>query len=292
MHPAPATRSSAWRQAARLARIQGQRQSHQVPLLHRQRGLLRGLRIALLLLLLVVVALGQWQARVLVTTWESPLWVVLHPLAADGSEAAAQDAAMLDAERVAPLEAFFAREARRHGVAIEQPVVVRIGSVPESPPPLPPVDGGALAIAWWSLKLRYWAFALDGDGLPADVRLAVRYFDPERSRRLPHSLGLAEARVGIVNAFADQDYHGSNRVVIAHELLHTLGASDKYDPGSNLPRYPDGYAEPKREPRHPQQLAELMGGRIPLGKGEARMPTSLDDVVIGTASAREIRWLE
>jgi hypothetical protein len=239
----------------------------------RQTGSLRRLRIALLLVVLAVVALGQWQARALVTSWETPLWVVLHPLAADGSDAAAHDVASLDAER-------------------EQPVVVRVGAVPDAPPPLPPEDGGALTIAWWSLKLRYWAFALDGDGLPADVRLAVRYFDPERNPRLPHSLGLAEARVGIVNAFADADYRGSNRVVIAHELLHTLGARDKYDPASNLPSYPDGYAEPAREPRHPQLQAELMGGRIPLGDGTARMPAGLDEVVVGEVSAREIRWTQ
>ena len=257
----------------------------------RQHGLFRGLRITLLLMLLAAVALGQWQARALVTSWDTPLWVVLHPLDADGSVAAGRDVAALDSDRVAPLEAFFAREARRYGVALGEPVVVRVGAVPE-PPPLPPVDGGALAIAWWSLKLRYWAFELDGDGLPADVRLAVRYFDPERNPRLPHSLGLAEARVGIVNAFADDAYRGSNHVVIAHELLHTLGASDKYDPASNLPRYPEGYAEPGREPRHPQVSAELMGGRIPLRDGEVRMPAGLDEVIVGELSAQEIGWRE
>ncbi len=255
-------------------------------------GALRRLRIALLLVVLVVVALGQWQARALVTAWDTPLWVVLHPLAADGSDAAARDAATLDPARFAPLEAFFAREARRHGVTLEGPVVVRVGGAPETLPPLPPRDGGALAIAWWSLKLRYWAWRLDDDGLPADVRLAVRYFDPADNPRLPHSLGLPEARVGIVNVFADADYRGSNRVVVAHELLHTLGATDKYDPASNLPRYPDGYAEPGRQPRHPQQQAELMGGRIPLGDGTARMPAGLDEVVVGSLSAREIGWSE
>lgn len=292
MRTVRATRSRAPGGAARLARVLVLRRPFTVPPPLRQTGSLRRLRIALLLVVLAVVALGQWQARALVTSWETPLWVVLHPLAADGSDAAAHDVASLDAERFAPLEAFFAREARRHGVTLEQPVVVRVGAVPDAPPPLPPEDGGALAIAWWSLKLRYWAFALDGDGLPADVRLAVRYFDPERNPRLPHSLGLAEARVGIVNAFADADYRGSNRVVIAHELLHTLGARDKYDPASNLPSYPDGYAEPAREPRHPQLQAELMGGRIPLGDGTARMPAGLDEVVVGEVSAREIRWTQ
>ncbi|MDX1594308.1 MAG: hypothetical protein R3298_08665 [Gammaproteobacteria bacterium] len=256
----------------------------------RQSGRWRGLRIALLLVLLAVVALGQWQARALVAAWDQPLWVVLHPLPGDDSRAAAEDAAALDDARAAPLERFFAREAGRYGLGLDPPVVVRVGATPDRPPPLPPRDGGWLAIAWWSLKLRYWGFALGDDGLPADVRLAVRYFDPGRNPRLPHSLGLAEARVGIVNVFADDAYRGSNRVVVAHELLHTLGASDKYDPASNHPRHPEGYAEPGRRPRHPQVRAELMGGRIPLGGGELRMPAALDEVVIGPESAHEIGW--
>jgi len=258
----------------------------------RQQGhMLRHLRIIFLLLLLAAVILGQWQARSLVTSWETPLWVLLYPINGDGSDVATNDLNTFDDLRFSALESFFRREAGRYGIDLDEPVVVRVGPVPDAPPPLPPTDGGPLAIAWWSLKLRYWAFTLDdGDGPPADVRIAVRYFDPAGNPRLPHSLGLAEVRVGIVNAYADAEYRGSNRVVIAHELLHALGASDKYDPTSNLPRHPDGYAEPDRRPRYPQQKAELMGGRIPLAPGEARIAGSLDEVIVGPLSAREIGW--
>ena len=58
-------------------------------------------------------------------------------------------------------------------------------------------------------------------------------------------------------------------MVIAHELLHTLGASDKYDPQSLAPIFPDGYAEPDRQPSHPQRMAEIMAGRIPVAEGRA-----------------------
>ncbi len=61
-----------------------------------QSGRLRGLRIALLLVVLAVVTLGQWQARALVTAWETPLWVVLHPLNGDASDAASREIASLD----------------------------------------------------------------------------------------------------------------------------------------------------------------------------------------------------
>lgn len=54
-----------------------------------------------------------------------------------------------------------------------------------------------------------------------------------------------------------------NDTVMLHELLHTLGAMDKYDMRTNEPLYPDGYAELDLQPRLPQHKAEVMAGRIP-----------------------------
>lgn len=82
-----------------------------------------------------------------------------------------------------------------------------------------------------------------------------------------------------------------NNVVIAHEFLHTLGATDKYDPATNQPLFPDGYANPTLDPLLPQQFAEIMAGRTPLSRNEAETPASLDDAVIGTKTAQEINWL-
>jgi hypothetical protein len=80
-------------------------------------------------------------------------------------------------------------------------------------------------------------------------------------------------------------------MVLAHELLHTLGATDKYEPGSNAPRFPDGYAAPTAKPLLPQSKAELMAGRIPLDERRAAIPESLRQVLIGNATAAEIGWL-
>ena len=83
-----------------------------------------------------------------------------------------------------------------------------------------------------------------------------------------------------------------NNVIIAHEFLHTLGASDKYDPADGLPLFPLGFAEPEKEPRFPQRLAEIMGGRIPLSDYDAEIPGSLKHVIIGADTALEIRLIE
>ena len=53
-------------------------------------------------------------------------------------------------------------------------------------------------------------------------------------------------------------------MVIAHELLHTVGATDKYDPAANESSPPEGYAEPDKIPFFPQTFVGLMAGRIPL----------------------------
>jgi hypothetical protein len=118
----------------------------------------------------------------------------------------------------------------------------------------------------------------------------LSYHDPARAAVLNHSTGLQKGLIGVAQIFADAQMNGSNHTVIAHELLHTLGATDKYDPATTQPLYPDGVAEPDLQPRYPQRFAELMAGRISLSASDARIPDSLQEVVIGPATAAEIGW--
>jgi len=109
---------------------------------------------------------------------------------------------------------------------------------------------------------------------------------------LPHSTALSKGRVGLVNIFADKSYARQNNVIVAHELLHTVGATDKYDLSNNQPAYPTGFAEPEKLPRYPQDFAELMAGRIPLSENEAEIPEELGQTLIGDLTAREIGWIK
>ena len=52
--------------------------------------------------------------------------------------------------------------------------------------------------------------------------------------------------------------NGANDVVIAHELLHTVGATDKYTLADDAPRFPDGYGDPAQRPLYPQLTAECL----------------------------------
>ena len=141
--------------------------------------------------------------------------------------------------------------------------------------------------------MRYWAWRTpELPGAAPDIKLFVVYHDPALSPTLEHSVGMQKGLYGVVNVFADRAMIGSNDVITAHELLHTLGASDKYDPRTSQPLNPIGYAEPAKYPLLPQTHAELMGGRIPLSATESETPDSLRQVVIGPLTAAEIRWTE
>ena len=118
----------------------------------------------------------------------------------------------------------------------------------------------------------------------------VLFHDPALTPVVPHSLGLTKGLIGVVYAFAAPEMNGANDVVIAHELLHTLGATDKYDAASDAPAFPDGYGDPRQVPLYPQATAELMAGRRMLSATRWEQPGDLDEVVVGPATALEIRW--
>ena len=251
----------------------------------------RRIRIGILLLVLFVVAGGAWTDRQRTTSWNSPLWVGVFPVNADTRPATGRYIAALEREQFADIEAFFAREAAAYGVVLEQPVkVVLYPPVTELPPRLESSTSVAGRV-WWSLRLRYYTWRQAGD-TPADIRVFVLYHDPERTTAVPHSLGLQAGLLGVVYAFADASLDRQNNIVIAHEVLHTVGATDKYDQATNLPVFPQGYGEPDAEPRYPQSVAEIMAGRIAISADEAEMPEGLADVVVGPDTALEIRWVD
>jgi hypothetical protein len=251
----------------------------------------RNFRIAALLLLLLIVALGALTDRIYSTRWTAPLRVALYPVAADESARTRDYVARFTSDRLRSLEPFFAAEAREYGIVLDSPVRITLAPEMHEIPPAPPRSGNALQVIAWSLHLRWWAWRTppQAPGPTPQIRIFMLFHDPALSPTLEHSVGLQKGLLGIANLFASRDMEGSNQVVIAHELLHTVGATDKYD-ANTLPLFPIGYAEPDREPRFPQRYAELMAGRIPDSPTNAHTPDSLEDVVVGPATAAEIGW--
>lgn len=252
----------------------------------------KSLRILVLLLVLAVVAGQQLLDRLTTQGWKETLWVGVFPLNADGSDAAQRYIEQLTPQDFADIEAFFTREAQRHGVHLATPVHVELYPQGTVLPPVLPAHAGPVRRACWTLQLRWFAFRhTNAPGqAPSRVRIFVLYHDPATLERVPDSHGLQKGLVGVVHAFADDSMSGSNDMVIAHELLHTLGASDKYDRASGLPLFPQGFADREQQPLYPQEDTEIMAGRRPVTPALAQVPRDLRHVVVGPETALEIRW--
>ena len=253
----------------------------------------RKLRILFLLFVLLLVAWGTYLTQLRTTDWDRPLTVAIYPINGDGSVKSRQYLNELSLETFDDIETFFSEEAEGYDLPLTHPVDLVMGPVLAEKPPEPPKDRNILGVMWWSLKMRFWARSIKSEfGPPSDIQIFVLYHDPKENTKLSHSLGLQKGLLGVVHAFASWRQQGGNNMVIAHELLHTVGATDKYDLNDLQPIYPIGYAEPDKEPLLPQEFAEIMAGRIPLTDDRAEQPRSLDYVVIGEQTALEIRWID
>lgn len=253
--------------------------------------MLKNIRVLILVYILLMVAVGAWLAKARSTDWDKPLNVVVYSINGDESAASQKYIDNLENTDFEDIETFFEKEAKRHNLALKKPVDVSLAGELNTKPPMPPKNASTLSIIFWSLKLRYWAWQNDNYPYPEDVQIFVMYFDPEQTTTVAHSLGLQKGLIGVVNAFASKKMKKENHVIIAHELLHTVGAIDKYDPSTNQPLYPVGYAELDLSPVLPQKKAEVMAGRMPVSETKAEQPQKLTQVVIGEATAIEINWL-
>src|SRR5512139_3174617 len=249
----------------------------------------RRLRILLLLGVLAAVAGLTWLEQTMVRAWRVPLGVEVIPVNGDGSREAAETIRTLHAGDFDDVGVVLRRETARYGVKLPQ--AMQVSLLPESRaiPPAPPRDGNVLKTIFWSLKLRWWVYRQSGEPLPqpGTIKLFLLYHAPQDGVALAHSLGLQKGLIGVVHVFADPGQMRQNNIVVAHELLHTLGATDKYEAGG-MPRYPEGYAEPELPQFVKRHEAEIMAGRLVDANGQAVMPSGLERCVVGPLTAYEI----
>ncbi len=253
----------------------------------------KNIRIAILLFILFLVGTNAYLTQLRITDWDQSLSVVIYPINGDESSHTENYVDSLTLDVFKPIERFLQREGLKYNLVLIDPVILDLAPKVNNLPPQPPFGANTLAIMWWSLKLRYWAWKNDTYAGPLiNIKVFVLYYDPNKYNQLDHSLGLKEGHICMVKAFATRHQAARNNVVITHEMLHTLGAKDKYNLQTLQPIYPEGYADPEKKPLLPQRYAEIMGGAIPLSSSEAKMPASLEYTVVGTVSAKEIKWIQ
>lgn len=251
------------------------------------------LRIITLLMILVWLIFYTKIQKIESRSWATPLEVVIYPMNSKHNPVVENYISQLDDTTFKDIDRFFSKKAKDYVLSIKNPIKTELGSSIRKFPPSPPGSSASfIKIAWWSIKFRYWAY----ENTPDDksnlrrVRIFVHYHEALENTQLQHSLGLDNGLLSIVHAFASTAQEQQNNIVIAHELLHTVGATDKYD--ANIqPIYPDGYANPNQHPLFPQLNAEIMSGRIPSSSIQSEMAESLNHCVISKKTAEEINWL-
>jgi hypothetical protein len=253
------------------------------------------IRITLLLFMLLAVAFYSKNQKLKSRNWTQPLEVIIYPMNGDNNDETVNDyISGLDAGVFSEVDLFFQQQGQIYNLISSEPIKTRLGQVLKVHPPTEPALGSdVLTIVWWGLKFRYWAFKNTpnaGDNTQK-VLVFLYYHKADKNRMLQHSLGLDKGLLTIVHAFASKKQAAQNNIIIAHEVLHTVGATDKYD-ARGQPVFPNGYAEPDKSPLYPQTKAEIMSAHIALSESTSEMAENLTQCVVGQQTAQEINWLK
>jgi hypothetical protein len=192
---------------------------------------------------------------------------------------------------------WFEEEYRRH-TGEKSPPLEFIARGPfrvtEAPPP-PAADDAWFLERWRSVRgfLGYFERLGEKEGLaPAayDAVIYVYFYDDDEAARYSRhsSVATRRTRQGVVFSPFGAQHVDRCCVLVAHELCHALGASDKYQGERSV--FPDGFADPDLSPAYPQERAEIMALGIPIAPGVERRAEDLGDCAMGRKTAQEIGW--
>lgn len=253
-------------------------------------------RLSVLLTALLLVSLWAWQdvnSRRERNTWRRPLSIavvlVLQGPVDPGAIADFRD-------RLLALDDRLTEERRKYGAGAPHPFSfwfagpAGIGSRP------PTASGDGLFDAVVETYARWrWTSRVDGaagvDRSLYDSRIYVAARPPASDQtQMVEGESEEGGRVGIVEVELNASMVDFALFVVAHELMHTMGATDKYDSQGNT-LIPAGLADPTRRPLFPQPCAEVMARNRPVDQGVEEPPTDLQDLCVGPTTAREIGWL-
>ncbi len=198
---------------------------------------------------------------------------------------------------VAGLARWFEEEYMRHTGKSGPPIefIVRGPIAADRPAPSIPSAEDSFFTRWRATR----AFLDYFDRIGRDEKLVfaaydavvfVYFYDEDEKDKYRHHHSVASRRERRGVVFTELSHARIDRAcaILAHEVCHTLGATDKYEGQRSL--FPHGFADPDREPPYPQDQAEIMALGIPIEPGRERVIEDLGDCVIGRRTAEEIGW--
>ena len=261
----------------------------------RSSGTFFSVRVTILLLVLSGVLLWGWRdvrRRRGRTSWDRPLAIAIVLVRQTPLEASA---VLTFQDRVAALDGRLTDERRRYESGALRPFVLTfVGPVDDAVPPPSPAGETLIDAARQTWSSWRWSSRVDSlaalDASAFDSRIYVCARVPlDAAREMVEGESEEGGRIGTVEVELDASMVDFALFVAAHELFHTLGATDKYD-ASGHTLVPAGLAEPDRVPPWPQRFAEIMAENRPIGANLEVPPESLDELAVGPATAREIGW--
>ncbi len=261
------------------------------------RGWFYRLRVTALSSLLALVCLWACQdvrARRARTEWHTPVSVGLVILRHGDVDARALASLQ---QRARALEERLSGEFQRYRSAPAQPMIQIVAYGPVSVSEPPPEE---LGVSFWARALhtyRMWRYTSAVDeaaGVPTralDARIYV-VAEPPHSGTQNFVEGFSEerGRVGVARVDLNVETVDLALFVVAHELLHTLGATDKYDAVGRT-SIPAGLPEPELLPQFPQRYAEVMARNRVVSATLEVPPQTLGELRVGRVTAEEIGWL-
>lgn len=193
------------------------------------------------------------------------------------------------------LEEVLARELHRYRTSPAKPFafVVRGPTDVATPPPEPQGDGVvALLRSTWDRSR--WVDAVDrAAGLKAsayDARIYLVVRAPQQATaRFVEGASEQGGGVGTIEVELDDTMVDHALFVAVHELMHTLGALDKYDETGRV-LVPRGLAEPDAVPQVPQAFVEVMARTRPAEGGVEKAPERIEELRVNAFTAAEIGW--
>ena len=277
-----------------------------------RRGVLRRCRQGALLLVLLVVAIWGWltyRADHHTFAWDRKVSIGVVALLDDDGETAQKAEWFIQRflsqsgggkNTLGEVQSWLQKEYARH-TGDAQSIVEFFVRGPvrlATPPPDLPEAEDSFFTRWNGVRtfINYFKEISRRDELQlaqCDATLFVYFYDyhdQKRRHMFAHldSLASRSDRMGICFVPTTKKHAGYSTAVVAHELCHTFGASDKYDGGVSL--YPAGYAEPDRQPRYPQRHGEIMSLGRPVSAGVDRPVRGLRECIVGDTTAEEMNW--
>jgi len=198
-------------------------------------------------------------------------------------------------QRVPALQERLTAEFRRYQPERTAPMIELVPYGPVTMSEETPSESGA---SLWSRAVdtyRLWRYtsridrAAEVPTHTLDSRIYVVAGAARGARNFVEGFSEAHGRVGVARVDLSLDTVDLALFVAAHELLHTLGATDKYDDQGRTLR-PFGLPDPDLAPELPQLSAEIMARNRVVSRTSETPPSSLDELSVGRWTAEEIGW--